>query len=670
MAKRVARRTLRKKPKGMSCTSLAAEQSLHDLVESLHAIVWEADPTTWQFSFVSQHAEVILGYPITQWLTEPHFWANHVHPEDREQAVAYCQKATAEGRDHEFGYRAMAADGRVVWIHDIVRVVKDAQGRVVRLRGVMVEITESKEAEAQLRKRARQQVVISHLGELALRPIDLSELFDEVVLLVAQTLGVEYSKILELLPDDKALLLRAGIGWKEGLVSHTTVGAETASQAGYTLLSYEPVIVEDLSRETRFRAPALLQEHGVVSGISVFIPGRDRAYGVLGAHSIRRRKYTDDDVHFMQSVANFLAAAIERNRAEKALRQSEEKFRLLFEDSRDAICITMQQGAIVDANRAALDLFGYTREEMMALSARQLYANPDDRRQYQQEIERLGAVTDYEIKLNKKDGTELDCLLASTLWRGLDGKILGYQSIIRDITERKKAETELKRSQQQLRALAAHLQTVREDERTRIAREIHDELGQALTALKMDLSWIRRKLDGGDAVQEKTTSMLDLVDRTIQMVRRISSELRPGILDDLGLTAAIEWQLQELNDRAGSRYALSSSLEDISLDQARSTALFRIFQEAMTNIVRHSNATRVEVGLEQNADHVTLEIMDNGKGIEEDKISDPKSLGLIGMRERALLLGGDVSIRGKKGQGTTVTVRIPRDESATSGAAS
>ncbi len=232
---------------------------------------------------------------------------------------------------------------------------------------------------------------------------------------------------------------------------------------------------------------------------------------------------------------------------------------------------------------------------------------------------------------------------------------------------------ELRSSYEQLRALAAHIQFIREEERARIAREIHDELGQALTALKIDLSWLgdqftesRRSGDLSQTTGEaqpilaKIQSMFGLIDMTIQSVRRIATELRPGMLDDLGLVAAIEWQAQDFQRRTGIQCKLFiESEEDAVLDKELSTALFRIFQETLTNVARHAQATKVNITLTESTGTLRLEIEDNGKGITEEDISDPKSLGLLGTRERALLFGGDVNITGSPGKGTRISVSIP-----------
>ena len=225
---------------------------------------------------------------------------------------------------------------------------------------------------------------------------------------------------------------------------------------------------------------------------------------------------------------------------------------------------------------------------------------------------------------------------------------------------RKRAEEQLRQSHEQLRALSVYLQYVREEERIRIAREVHDELGQSMTGLKLQLTWLANHLPPKlKPLHAKTRSMAEDIDETIHAVRRIATELRPGLLDTAGLLAAIEWQANEFERQTGIRCRVKAAVRETLWDQDLNTAFFRIFQETLTNIIRHANASAVEVRLLDTAGHFVLEVKDNGRGISEEEIHNTKSIGLVGMRERAALLGGEVRWRGEPGKGTTVSVRIP-----------
>jgi signal transduction histidine kinase len=230
--------------------------------------------------------------------------------------------------------------------------------------------------------------------------------------------------------------------------------------------------------------------------------------------------------------------------------------------------------------------------------------------------------------------------------------------LTREIAERRAAEERARRSEEQLRALAAYLISVREEERTHVAREIHDELGQVLTGLKMDIAWLARQLQDA-ALREKTDSMARLVDATVQTVRRIATRLRPEVLDEMGLVAAIGWQATEFQKRTGIRARLALPPESETFAEDVAVTVFRIFQEILTNIARHARASRVDVVLRRDADRVELEVVDNGVGIDMAEAERKVSLGLLGMQERALRLGGRVQVSGTAGQGTRVAVSLP-----------
>jgi len=350
----------------------------------------------------------------------------------------------------------------------------------------------------------------------------------------------------------------------------------------------------------------------------------------------------------------------ERKQAEEALRLSEEKFAKAFRSSPDSIMISrVADGRIIDINDNFERATGYSREEAVGRTAEELnLVRPEDRARMIAIGQQQGAVHNYEFLFHHKSG-EPRVGLFSGEFLELGGELCGL-SITRDITDRKHVEDVLENSLQQLRALSDHLQQVREEERTHIAREIHDELGQALTALRVDLSWLAEKLPPGEGtLAERIEAMSSLADSVIQTVQKIATELRPGILDNLGLTAAIEWQTEEFSSRTGIRCRLDCLEEIDGLDQARATACFRILQETLTNVARHAGATEVQVSLKRQAGSLMLQVRDNGRGISDHEITDRTAIGLLGMKERAHALGGEFEIKGSAGQGTTVTVSIP-----------
>ena len=232
--------------------------------------------------------------------------------------------------------------------------------------------------------------------------------------------------------------------------------------------------------------------------------------------------------------------------------------------------------------------------------------------------------------------------------------------VLDDITERKLADETLQRSYEEIRRLTEHLQKIREEERTSIAREIHDELGQQISVLKFDVSWLNKKLNGADrAVKEKVGDLLELLETMVESVRRISSELRPSLLDNLGLVAAMEWHLKEFEKRSGIKIIFNEPKEELEIADSMTNGLFRIFQESLTNVARHSMAKKVTVELLQKNDQLILSIEDDGKGFDKQKAAEMKTLGILGMRERSMMMGGSYEIKSILGKGTSVTVVLP-----------
>ncbi|MCZ7572140.1 MAG: PAS domain S-box protein [Ardenticatenaceae bacterium] len=330
--------------------------------------------------------------------------------------------------------------------------VLDEQNRVQFAINIFHDITERKQAEETLATRARQQAAVAGFGQRAIVETDLSALLNDAVALVSQTLEVEYCKLLELLPDGETLLLRAGVGWKEGLVGSAVVQASGGSQGGYSLLSNEPVIVDDLRTDTRIGEPVLLHDHGVVSGLSVIVRGRDRPFGVLGAHTSRHRSFSVDDVHFLQAVANILAEAIERRRAEDEVQEQREWLRVTLASIGDAVIATDTRGRITFMNPAAESLTGWTQAQAAGQELRAVFTIFDEQtRQPAQSplvrVIREGLVVGLanHTLLLSRDGAEIPIDDSGAPIRDADGDIIGVVLIFRDITGRRQAEAERER---------------------------------------------------------------------------------------------------------------------------------------------------------------------------------------------------------------------------------
>jgi len=239
------------------------------------------------------------------------------------------------------------------------------------------------------------------------------------------------------------------------------------------------------------------------------------------------------------------------------------------------------------------------------------------------------------------------------------GWIAGHFGIQRDVTDRHQATEKIRASSEQLRALASRLQKVREEERTTIAREVHDELGQALTGLRLDVSWMRHRLPRNHEALAQCTSIIQQIDGSLAAVRRIATALRPSILDQLGLAAALEWQGQEFGTRTGTAVEMDVTTDGSSIADDIGSSVFRILQESLTNVTRYASATRVSIHMHHSAQELTLTVADNGVGFAPEQLDGTGSLGLLGMRERALACGGELGIISAPGEGTVVSLRVP-----------
>jgi PAS domain S-box-containing protein len=358
----------------------------------------------------------------------------------------------------------------------------------------------------------------------------------------------------------------------------------------------------------------------------------------------------------------------ERVQGERLLAQSEARLRGILDSAMDAIITVDARQHIVLFNQAAEEVFGCPRDQ--AIGAPLAWFIPERFRHAHSALvakfgdtgassRRMGAQRIVMGLRRSGDEFPIDASISHIVEEGEHF----YTVILRDVTERTRAEQALRESKEEIRTLALTASTVREQEKSRIARELHDELGQALTALKIDVSWLRAHLDHApDAVLAKLGAMQVLLDGTVAAARRISADLRPLMLDDLGLIAACEWLAHNFQQRTGVACELVLGAGELDLRDPYATAVFRVLQESLTNVAKHAEATQVEATLERAEGTVILTVRDNGRGF---RTSDPRkqgSYGLVGLRERAFLLGGDIRIESEPGRGTYMEMRMPVGE--------
>jgi PAS domain S-box-containing protein len=369
----------------------------------------------------------------------------------------------------------------------------------------------------------------------------------------------------------------------------------------------------------------------------------------------------------------------ERKRAAETLKKEHALLSTIIETIPDEICMKDNDSRYIMANKASVAALGAKSSEEMIGKTDFDYVRRDLALRLLAEEKQIlesgkPSISRENVRLDPKTGEISKCdLYTKVPVRAHDGKTIGLLVINVDITQRKRAEERVRKSETRLRELSAHLDSVREEERRHIAQEFHDQLGQTLTALRMDLSLLERELAdhtkgiSREALIEEIRSSQGLIDQGIQTVRAIMAELRPELLDQLGLLAALEWEAEKFQQRSGVLCQIINNVGVLQVDSKRSIALFRIFQEALTNVARHAQATRLDVVIRSEADDLILEISDDGIGITFEAENKSHSFGLIGMRERALLLGAKLDISGIMGKGTRITVTMPIHQSLPDG---
>ncbi len=391
---------------------------------------------------------------------------------------------------------------------------------------------------------------------------------------------------------------------------------------------------------------------------------KDISHNGMGKEFVLERKSTApnkrDELDVLVDTFNFQKNELTKTNEE--LSHSRDMFYKVFQSSHDAIIISdLETGCLIDVNKCFYAMYGFTHsDDIIGKTALELniWADEEDRETLKKLLLKNGSIKLRESKFRKTSGELRDCLVSVEII-DLKGKS-ALAITVHDITESKRYQEEILHSKTRLHNLARKLENAIEQERLGISREIHDELGQSLTGFKIDLSWLKDRLNPvDDEVIKRIMRMMNNIDTTVDTIRRISSQLRPAVLDDLGLEAAIEWVTKDFSERTGIAYDLNIDCDELDINMERDTAIFRIYQEALTNIARHSNADNFIVNMSLNQKHIELKVADNGIGITSDQIDSDNSIGVIGMQERAANIGATINFNNIEPSGLEVHLISP-----------
>jgi PAS domain S-box-containing protein len=617
------------------------------------------------------------------------------------------RRITGDAEPSRFETEILHRDGRRIPVDVSAQVaITDGQTEIM---ATFRDLTGQKRVAAELARRARQQEAVAELGRQALVDRDVASLMGMAVHSVARILDVEYVEILELLHDQGALLLRAGVGWEEGLVGRATVPAGLSSPAGFTIASDGPLAVEDLSRDDRFGVPQVLSDHGVVAWLSVVIRGDDQPYGVLAADTQGRRQFSRDDVHFMRAVANVLADAIARAGVEADLATRARQQAAVADLGRRALGepdLSFLLGATVDAVTETLDVPFVKILELLPGSDTLLLragagcedglvgqatigAGSDSQAWFTLAedspvvVEDLGRETRFHAPQLLVNHGVVSGMSVIVFGRDRPWGVLGAHAterrrfsandvnflqavanVLAEAIGRLEVEGSLRNAHDRERRLRQRLEAhshimveAQEGERRRIARELHDEIGQALTGLKLTLEDHDRL--SAEAVADRLARAGELTAELLQRVQDLSLDLRPAMLDDLGLRPALLWLVERYSVQTGVDVAMRCSGLDRRLRPEVETAAYRIVQEALTNVARHAGVKHVAIDCAVAEDELRVEVTDEGAGFEVDAIPVGKSSGLAGMEERARSTGGSLWLRSGPNRGTTIVALLP-----------
>jgi len=630
MANRQLTNELEAKRNSAKETVYVAQERLKYLFTSSAGVIYCCKPSgDYGATFISENITSQLGYEAHEFIEDPGFWADRIHPEDKPRVFAGLPDLFEKGYyTHE--YRFLHKDGSYRWMHDQLKLIRDSEGNPIEIVGFWMDITDRKKMEEALRESEDKYRTIFETTGTATAIID----------------------------EDMRILL--------------------ANAEFETLCGYSKEEIEGKKSWTEFARQKDLErmkEYHRLRRIDTNAAPRTYEFGFID------RRGNIRDIHLsiamipgtQKSVASLLDIT-ERKRAEEALQESEKRYRLLAENLTDVIWTMDMNLRYTYVSPSVESLRGYSVEEVMAQSIEEVLPPASSevvKKVFAEELateqieeRRRFSSRTLDLELRRKDGSTVWTEVKMNFLRAPDGRPVGILGVTRDITERKRAEKTFRESEERLHFLSSHLLTAQETERKRISMELHDELGQALIALKLRLSSIQRKLRKDQKVlRDECEYTQGSIEQIIENVRRLSQDLSPYLLENLGLTAA----LRRLIDDLAKDHKIETSLDiadiDNSLSQKRQLIVYRIFQEALTNIRRHAQATHISVVIKKEKDSLSFLVEDDGKGFDVKQVtmrdSGEKGLGLAAIEERVRMLDGSLDIWSEVGKGTRISFTIP-----------
>jgi len=632
-----------------------SEARFRSLVEQAGTGILMTDPGG-KLTFVNETLCRMLGYEEEDMVGKLYAW--FIHADDIETVADSISQTLADPEQQfHLEFRALHKDGRVIDCHTQPRA-KLLNGSVIGYSAILRDVTELKRIE-------RQDLALHDLGLALGGCSDLETALHMCLETAIGMAGMDSGFFYMADNDSDWLYLAVSRGYGEefmNVLSHREPDP-----------AYAPIVWEGRPVYYSVSYPGILTSKSIIregltaaAVIPVCYEGRSIACMNISSHTLE--EVPVESRIFLEILAVQIASTLSRLSAEEALLRSEERFKNIIEHTNDIFFMHDLDNRMTYLSPQAQTILGSSGEQMGVEWTEWLTDNPLNEEGKRSTLEALktgSKQNSYLLEFRRKDGGKVWLEIDESPVRDANGEVAGMVGVARNVSERKQAELRLEAYQEQLRALTGRLQSAREEERAIIARELHDVVGQALTGLRFDLEWLgtrlpERKLQGYDRLSEKIDDMLLVLEETIQITRRLSTELRPPELEYFGLVSAIESQVREWRERTATVCVFIRDMEDeIDLTAEASITLYRVVQESLTNVARHASASRVRIRLKVEGESVLLEITDNGRGIRGSEIDDIKSLGILGMKERVTLLGGEFSITGREGKGTKILVSLP-----------